>query len=159
MLLLIQKSTRILNLDSPTMTSSSLMGAFWRYSPPASTVGLLLSAGVFSGYPNGSYLFDTASYIGLAPLVAAAALLAICCIRKRRPDGRFLFLAVVGTFAFAAALPVFDFLRHLSTAVVMRSPARLFYVTTFSLAVALGAGVDAILTLKTRTRLAYAWWP
>ena len=39
---------------------------------------------------------------------------------------------------------------------IFRSPARLFYLTTFSLAVALGAGVDALLALKTRTRLAYA---
>jgi hypothetical protein len=111
---------------------------------------------VFHGYPNGAYLFDTASYIGLAPLVAALALLVLCVVRKRRPEGRFLFLAVIGVAAFLGALPLLEFVRHLTPGVFLRSPARLFYVTTFSLAVALGAGVDALLAWRGRIRLAFA---
>ena len=156
MLLLIQKSTRILNLNRP---DNDIVFPYRRilalFVPGIDGWPAGFGRRIFSGYPNGSYLFDTASYIGLAPIVAAAALLVVCCIRKRKPDGRFLFLAVVGTLAFAAALPLLDFLRHLSPAVILRSPSRLYYVTTFSLAVALGAGVDALLALKTRTKLAY----
>jgi hypothetical protein len=40
--------------------------------------------------------------------------------------------------------------------VILRSPSRLLYLTSFSLAVALGAGVDAVLALKVRAKLAYA---
>jgi hypothetical protein len=156
MLLLIQKSTRILDLNQP---NNDIVFPYRRilalFAPGIDGWPAGFGRRIFFGYPNGSYLFDTASYIGLAPIFAAAAMLAVCCLRKRKPDGRFLFLAVVGTLAFAGALPLLDFLRHLTPGVILRSPARLFYVTTFSLAVALGAGVDAVLALKTRTKLAY----
>jgi hypothetical protein len=157
MLLLIGKSTRILDLSRPDNDI-----AF-----PYRRVLALLVPGidgwpagfgrrVFHGYPNGAYLFDTASYIGLAPIAAAAALLVVCLMRKRRPESRFLFLALLGTAAFLGSLPLMDFVRDLSPAVILRSPARLFYLTTFSLAVALGAATEAVLALRTRTRLAYA---
>ena len=157
MLLLIQKSTRILDLDPP---ENDIVFPYRRvlalFAPGIDGWPAGFGRRIFSGYPNGSYLFDTASYIGLAPIIAAAALLLLCCFRKRRPDGRFLFLACLGSLAFAGALPLLDFLRHLSPAVILRSPARLLYLTTFSLAAALGAGVDAILALKARRKLAYA---
>jgi len=157
MLLLIQKSTRILDLNPP---DNDVVFPYRRilalFVPGIDGWPAGFGRRIFHGYPNGSYLFDTASYIGLAPIVAAAALLALCLARKRRPERRFLFLALLGTAAFLAALPLADFLRHISPAVILRSPARLFYLTTFSLAVALGAGTDAVLALTTRTRLAYA---
>ena len=157
MLLLIQKSTRILDLDPP---DNDIVFPYRRilalFAPGIDGWPAGFGRRVFHGYPNGAYLFDTASYIGLAPIVAAAALLLACCLRKRRPDGRFLFLACVGLAAFAGALPLLDPLRHLSPAVIFRSPARLLYLTSFSLAVALGAGVDALLALKARSKLAYA---
>ena len=156
MLLLIQKSTRILDLDQP---DNDIVFPYRRilalFVPGIDGWPVGFGRRPFSGYPNGSYLFDTASYIGLAPIVATAALLAICCLRRRRPEGRFLFLAAVGTLAFAGALPLFDFLRHLSPGIILRSPARLFYIATFALAVALGAGVDAVLSLRNRSKLAY----
>jgi hypothetical protein len=157
MLLLIQKSTRILDLDPP---DNDVVFPYRRilalFVPGIDGWPAGFGRRVFSGYPNGSYLFDTASYIGLAPIIAAAALLLVCCVRRRRPNGRFLFLAFVGSAAFLASLPLLDFLRHLSPAVIFRSPARLFYLTTFSLAVSLGAGVDAILALKMRRKPVYA---
>jgi hypothetical protein len=157
MLLLIRKSTRILDLDPP---DNDIVFPYRRvlalFNPGIDGWPAGFGRQIFHGYPNGSYLFDTASYIGLAPMVAAAALLVLCLIRRRKPDGRFLFLACLGSLAFLAALPLLDFTRHLSSAVIFRSPARLFYLTTFSLAVALGVGVDALLAVKTRTKLAYA---
>ena len=155
MLLLIQKSTRILNLDTPENDVAFPYGRILAlFAPGIDGWPSGFGRKPFTGYPNGSYLFDTASYIGLAPILAAAALLAICIVRKRRPDARFLFLAIVGAAAFLGALPLFEFLRHLGPGVILRSPARLFYITTFSLAVALGAGVDALLSL--RAKLVYA---
>jgi len=157
MLLLIQKSTRVLDLDAP---DNDIVFPYRRilalFVPGIDGWPAGFGRRPFSGYPNGSYLFDTASYIGLAPIIAAAALLVFCCLRRRKPDGRFLFLAFIGAAAFIAALPLLEFLRHLSPALILRSPARLFYVTTFSLAVALGAGVDSVLALKVHTRLVYA---
>ncbi|MEI9973900.1 MAG: hypothetical protein WDO73_18710 [Ignavibacteriota bacterium] len=97
MFLLIQKSTRILDLDAP---DNDVVFPYRRilalFAPGIDGWPAGFGRKPFSGYPNASYLFDTASYIGLAPIVAAAALLAMWCIRKRRPDGRFLFLAAVG---------------------------------------------------------------
>jgi hypothetical protein len=157
MLLLIQKSTRILDLNPP---DNDVVFPYRRilalFVPGIDGWPAGFGREVFHGYPNGSYLFDTASYIGLAPMVAAAALLALCLVRKRRPEARFLFLALLGTAAFLGALPLADFLRHISSAVILRSPARLFYLTTFSLAVALGAGTDAVLARRAHAKLAYA---
>jgi multidrug transporter EmrE-like cation transporter len=156
MLLLIQKSTRILDLDPP---ENDIVFPYRRilalFVPGIDGWPAGFGRQVFHGYPNAAYLFDTASYIGLAPIAAAAALLLLCCLRKRWPEGRFLFLAAVGFAAFAGALPLLDFLRHLSSAVIFRSPARLLYLTTFSLSVALGAGVDAVLAVKSRRKLVY----
>ena len=156
MLLLIQKSTRVLDLDPP---DNDVVFPYRRilalFVPGIDGWPAGFGRRIFSGYPNGSYLFDTASYIGLAPIVAAAALLLLCCLRKRRPEGRFLFLACVGSMAFLGALPLLNFLRHLSPALILRSPSRLLYLTTFSLSVALGAAVDAVLAMKAR-KLAHA---
>jgi hypothetical protein len=157
MLLLIQKSTRILDLNAP---DNDIVFPYRRilalFVPGIDGWPAGFGREVFHGYPNGSYLFDTASYIGLAPIIAAAALLTLCLVLKRMPESRFLFLALLGIGAFVGALPLVDFLRHISSAVIFRSPSRLFYLTSFSLAVALGAGIDALLALKTRTKLAYA---
>ncbi len=157
MFLIIQKSTRILDLDAP---DNDVVFPYRRilalFAPGIDGWPAGFGRGVFHGYPNASYFFDTASYIGLAPILAAAALLLLCLLRKRKPEGRFLVLAVIGLAAFLGALPLLDPLRHLTAGVILRSPARLLYLTTFSLAVALGAGVDALLALKTRGKAVYA---
>jgi hypothetical protein len=158
MLLLIQKSTRILDLDPP---DNDIVFPYRRilalFKPDIDGMPLAFGRTLFHGYPNGSYFFDTASYIGLAPILAAVALLVVCIVRKRKPDGRFLFLAVLGTAAFLGALPLLDFLRHLTPGVFLRSPSRLLYLTTFSLAVALGAGVDAVLKSAPSLAKARVW--
>jgi hypothetical protein len=160
MLLLIRKSTRVLDLDPPDNDIVFPYRRIWSLFAPGSDgwpSGFTgHAAHAFSGYPNLAYFYDTASYIGLAPIVAVAALLLLCCFRKRLPASRFLFLAVVGSVAFLGALPLLDFLRELSPALILRSPARLLYLTTFSLAVALGAAVDAVLAMRAGGKLLYA---
>jgi hypothetical protein len=152
MLLLIQRSTRVLNLDPPGNDLAL----------PYRRVLALINPGIdgwppgmkgaaehpFSGYGHTAYFWDTASYVGLAPLIAVAALLLLCCVRKHLPAGRWMFLACVGLIAFIGALPLFEFLRHLLPGVILRSPARLLYLSTFSLSVALGAAVDSVLAAK-----------
>ena len=114
MLLLIQKSTRILDLDPP---ENDMVFPYRRilalFVPGIDGWPAGFGRQAFSGYPNCSYLFDTASYIGLAPIVAAAALLAICLVRKRKPEARFLFLACRGNAPPSSArCRCSDFLRH-----------------------------------------------
>jgi hypothetical protein len=79
MLLLIQKSTRILDLNPP---DNDIVFPYRRilalFVPGIDGWPAGFGREVFHGYPNGSYLFDTASYIGLAPIIAAAALLTLC---------------------------------------------------------------------------------
>ena len=94
--------------------SCSRTGAFWRCSLPESTVGPPDSAGCLFRVSQRVVLVRyrlihraCAHHCGRGH---AAGLL----LRRRRPDGRFLFLAFVGTAAFLASLPLLDFLRHLS---------------------------------------------
>jgi len=160
MLLLIQKSTRILDLDPPNNDIAFPYGRILALFNPGIDgwpPGISRAAEhVFSGYPNLAYFYDTASYVGRAPIIAVAALLLICCFRKRLPEGRWMFLAAVGCIAFLGALPLLDFLRHLLPGTILRSPARLLYLTTFSLSIALGAAVDKVLAYKGSRTLAYA---
>jgi hypothetical protein len=98
----------------------------------------------FTGFPNPAYFWDTASYVGILPLVAIAAFGIGCVVRKRRPSSTWAFLACLGVSAFLCSLPLASPLLHLLPGTLLRSPARLLYLSTFCAAVALGAGVDAI---------------
>jgi hypothetical protein len=160
MLLLIRKSTRVLDLDAP---DNDIVLPYRRvlalFSPGIDGWPGAVNAAAhhsFSGYPNLAYFYDTASYIGLAPMIAVAALFLLCCVRKRLPSVRWLFLASIGLVALIAALPLMDFLRGLLPGLIFRSPARLLYITGFSLAAGLGAGVDAVLAFRGGDKLAYA---
>jgi hypothetical protein len=147
MLLLIGRSTRVLPLAAPindvAMPYGRLLAlvlpGFHGFPPPVD----LAETSPFSGYPNNAYFWDTASYLGLLPLVAIAALLAGCVLRRRLPERRWIFLSVLGTGAFLCSLPLAEPLLHLLPGTLLRSPARLLYLSTFSVAVALGNGVDA----------------
>ena len=160
MLLLIRKSTRVLPLDPADNDIAFPYHRLWALLDPGIDgwpLGVSRAAGnpfTHSGYPNSAYFFDTAAFVGIAPLVAVVVLLVLCCFRKRLPGSRWMFLACLGGAAFLGALPLLDFLRHLSPALILRSPARLMYLSTFSLAVVLGAAVDEVLSFK--RPLAYA---
>ncbi len=89
--------------------------------------------------------------------MAAAALVVFCLAQRRMPAPRWLFLAVIGLVALLGALPVFEPLRQMVPATIMRSPARLLYLCTFSLSIAFGAGIDALLRWNPLGRPVFAW--
>jgi hypothetical protein len=149
MLHLIQQSTRLLHLDPAendiTLPYRRLLALF---SPgidgwPA-PIGRA-AENPFSGYSTPAYFWDTASYTGIIPIIAITALFILYCVRKRLPARRWLFLTLIGLIGVLGALPLMDSIRHLIPAMILRSPARLLYLTVFSLAVGMGAGVDALL--------------
>lgn len=150
MLLLIGRSTRVLRLARADNDIAMPYGRLLALVVP----GIhgwprpveLADNHLFTGYPNMAYFWDTASYIGILPLAAIAAL-AIACIagwiaRRRLPDSRWKFLALLGLAAFLLSLPLASPLLHLLPGTLLRSPARLLYLSTFCAAVALGKGVD-----------------
>ncbi len=148
MLLFIGRSTRILHLAPPDndvfMPWSRLLALIAPGIQGWATPMDLSDQNPFSGYPNSSWFWDTASYIGLLPLIAVAGLGIRAVIRRRLPDWRWRFLAVLGTVALLGALPLALPILHLLPGTLLRSSARLLYLSTFCAAAALGAAVDAI---------------
>jgi len=148
MILLIARSTRVLALLPPendiAMPYSRLlalvMPGIHGWAQPVE----LADYHPFIGFPNPAYFWDTASYIGILPLVAIGALFIGCVVRKRMPDGRWRFLSYLGVGAFVCSLPLASPLLHLLPGTLLRSPARLLYISTFCAAVALGVGADAV---------------
>jgi hypothetical protein len=106
------------------------------------------SENLFRGYPNNAYFWDTVCYVGIVPLISLAGLLVLCVRRKRLPQGRWMFLLVLGTGAFFFALPAGQVLFHLLPGTLLRSSCRLFYLWTFCVAAALGASVDAVRRMR-----------
>jgi len=148
MLKLIGRSTRILHLAAPdndvVMPYSRLVALIVPGIQGWADPVTLSDKNPFTGYPNSSYFWDTASYIGILPLVAMAALPIVCIVRKRVPEWRWRFLVCLGVGAFLCSLPLAGPLLHLLPGTMLRSPARMLYMSTFCAAVALGTGVDAL---------------
>jgi hypothetical protein len=151
MLLLIRRSTRMLHLDPPsndvTMPYHRLLALLqpgvdgW----PASLD--LTGKPVFGGYPNAAWFWDTTSYVGLLPLAVIMWFLVRMIAKRRLPEWPWGFLAALGAGALLLALPTGGFLHRIIPAAVLRSPARLLYLSTFPASVALGCGVDAFLAI------------
>ncbi len=152
MALLIGRSTRVLSLAAAAndiaMPYRRLLALIWpgRDGWPAQLN--LPGERLFNGYPNLAYFWDTASYVGLLPLAGILFLLVRALVTKRLPDRPFTFLAIVGAGAFLLALPVSHPIYDLIPGTFLRSPARLFYVCTFSASVALGYAVSLLMTVK-----------
>ena len=148
MLKLIGRSTRVLRLAPPdndvVMPYSRLLALIVPGSHGWAGPVDLADKYPFTGFPNASYFWDTASYIGILPLVAIGALLIFCIVKKREPEWRFRFLIWLGVGALVCSLPPATPLLHLLPGTFLRSPARMLYMSTFGAAVALGAGVDAM---------------
>jgi hypothetical protein len=148
MILLISRSTRVLPLLPPdndiAMPYSRLlalvMPGIHGWAQPVE----LADYHPFTGFPNPAYFWDTASYIGILPLVTIGALFIGCVVRRRMPVGRWRFLSYLGAGAFVCSLPLASSLLRLLPGTLLRSPARLLYLSTFCAAVALGAGADAV---------------
>ena len=149
MLLLIGRSTRVLNLAAPNndiaMTFRRVLAlvvpGIDGYAIPVK----LSQEQPFTGYPTSAWFWDTASYMGILPLVAIAALVILCILRRQIPGQPWKYLALVGAGAFFLSLTVAQPLHHLLPGTMLRSPARLLYLSTFCAAVALGAATDALL--------------
>ena len=152
MLKLIGRSTRVLHLAAPdndvVMPYSRLLAlivpGIHGWADPVN----LADKFPFTGFPNASYFWDTASYIGILPLVAIAGLLILCVVKKRKPEWRSRFLIWLGAGALVCSLPLATPLLHLLPGTFLRSPARMLYMSTFGAAVTLGAGVDAARRLR-----------
>ena len=155
MLLLIQRSTRVLHLAPPdndiVMPYSRLLALL--VPGVHGWPGLLEhpSQHPFTGYPNDAYFWDTVAYVGLLPLIAILLLLIASVARKRVPAWPWSFLAAVGVGALILALPATSYLRAMTPGTFFRSPSRLLYLSTFAASVALGFGVSAFLKSKVFT--------
>jgi membrane protein YfhO len=145
MILLIQRSTRVLDLAPPSndiaMSYGRLLAMLWPGKDGWPQI--LGRQPIFGGYPNDSYFWDTASYIGLLPLAAILFLLVRTLRTKRLPAPPFAFLAVLGAGALLLSLPAAQPLYRLVHGTFFRSPSRLFYLCNFPSAVALGCAVNA----------------
>jgi hypothetical protein len=148
MFMLIGRSTRVLHLveadNNVVMPYSRLLALVIPWIHGWASPVTLADQQPFLGYPNNAWFWDTASYVGVLPLVAILALLAGCLMRRRLPESRWRFLACLGAGAFLCSLPLAEPLFHMLPGTLLRSPARLLYVSTFCAAVALGFTADAI---------------
>ena len=150
MLLLVMRSTRALPLKPPDNDISLPYGRLAALIVPGRDGWPDLiersRQHEFEGYPNDAYFWDTVSYIGLLPLAAMIALLIRSIRRRRIPNQPWLFLSGVGLGALVLALPIADPIRETFRLTLLRSPARLLYISTFCGAVALGCGVNSFLS-------------
>jgi hypothetical protein len=146
MLLLIGRSTRVLHLAAAGNDIPMPYGRLLALVIPGidgwpDSLGLA-GAKKFFGYPSDAYFWDTASYAGILPLVAIAAMAVRCATGRRLPELRWTFLAALSLAAFVCALPFASPLVHALPGTVLRSPARLMYICTFGAALATGAFID-----------------
>jgi hypothetical protein len=145
MALLIGRSTRLLPLKraaNDIIFPYHRLGSFvlpwkdgWPENLPTET------SRPFTGPAPGDF-FDTVCYVGIAPLAAVVLLTVIALLRRRRPREPWPFFAAVGIAALVTALPLLQQWIARLPGTLVRSPSRQLYVTTFALALALGAAVD-----------------
>lgn len=100
--------------------------------------------------PVRANFWDTVCYVGWVPLLAVVVLLIRSIARRRVPAVPWLLLAAIGVGALLLALPFARDSASLAGWTLLRSPSRLLYLTTFGLAVALGALVDLLLAASAR---------
>jgi hypothetical protein len=147
MLRLIGRSTRILPLDPP---QNDLAFPYWRlkaflfpWSDGWPTSVHRLPARLFSE-SNGAIFWDTVCYVGWLPWIAAAFLVERAIRGRRRPDRRLVLVAALGLGALLLALPFAQEFTSQFRVTLLRSPARLLYVTTFALSAVAAAAIDAV---------------
>ena len=148
MAMLVGRSSRLLALASAAndlaMPYGRLLAFFfpWRDGAPPR----------FRGYPD-SVFWDTVSYIGLLPWIAALLLFCFSARVKIEAPARkiALFMVALGIAGIVLSLPLVHQVTSLIPGTFLRSPARMIYLTGFALAVALGAGVHgAFAAVRTR---------
>src|SRR5262249_4646166 len=111
----------------------------------------------FHGFPEGVF-WDTFCYAGWAPWLAVVLL--ACLAWSTRRDRRILrparFVAALGVVGLLLALPPVRAITMYIPATLLRSPARLVYLSEFALAMALGAAVHVLDRLNLPARAAGA---
>ena len=146
MLLLIGRSTRVLGLAAADNDISMPYGRLLALIVPGidgwPDPVTLAERHEFSGYPSYAYFWDTAAYVGILPLIAIAGLGIRCAMQGRMPEFRWKFLALLSLAAFLCALPFASPLLHALPGTILRSPARLLYLSTFGASVAVGVFAD-----------------
>ena len=162
MLGLIARSTRVLPLDRApndlALPWGRLLALVLPFRDGAPSLPGAEHVPPFSGYPTHAYFWDCVNYIGILPLIAVLALVVVAVLRRAVPPPASLLAAISGA-ALLLALPPGGYLNDLVAATILRSPARLMYVTTFGLAMAAGALVHVLLRSRAprgMTRLAVA---
>jgi hypothetical protein len=157
MWLLLGRSTRVLDLERSANDISfaySRLPALllpWRDGWPSAVDRVPVVP--FVGHPNDAYFWDTFAYVGILPWLAAGGLLVLALWRRRAPGRRGRFYAALGVLSLLCALPWVEAVGDLVPGTYLRSPARLLYLTTFSLCLAVGAALQAAAPLA-RRRLA-----
>ncbi|HEV8112281.1 MAG TPA: YfhO family protein [Planctomycetota bacterium] len=147
MLQLIGRSTRILPLDR---AGNDLALPYWRLKaflfPWADGWPSQVQRAPEQPFvdPNVAYFWDTVCYVGWIPILAALFLLGRALVRRRWPAKPWVFLAVVAAGAVLVALPFAQALTNELRVTLLRSPARLLYLTTFALAAAIAVLVDEL---------------
>lgn len=148
MLSLLGRSTRTLALDPAANDLVLPWGRLLAAAVP-DVDGLPAPVGggvvpLFHGYPDDNSFWDTVLFTGSIPLVALGALGVASVVRRRWPTGPWLFLAVAGALALCGSLPIVEPLRALVPGTLLRSPARLGYVTVFAVALAMGLALQSL---------------
>ena len=145
---LTSRSTRLLALDRAANDLSLPYGRIgallfpWKDGWPASVQRT--PAVAFHGYPTQAYFWDSVSYVGWAPCLAAVALLVAWLVRRQRASRVAVFFTLAGALAFALSLPWVRELMSNVPGTFLRSPSRLLFVVSFCLALALAAGIERL---------------
>jgi Bacterial membrane protein YfhO len=151
--MLISRSTRILALAPPlndlSMPYARLVAFFfpWRDgAPPLLDPG---GSNPFHGYPSMTYFWDTVGYVGLLPWIAV---LALCCLRAKNKFNTserrlVVFVLAMGVAGIALSLPLVHQVTSLIPGTILRSPARIIFLTEFALAIALGIAVQSAVSM------------
>jgi hypothetical protein len=156
---LVCRSTRLLPLDAPDnniLFPYGRLPAFlfpWKNGFP----NPFDSTSLFTGYPNDAFFWDTVCYVGWLPLLALV-FLAIRQLRRRKlPDSPWPFFILLGILTLISALPFAERVLSLIPGTILRSPSRQIYLTTFALALALGAATDVLLSSTLLKRISCTW--
>jgi hypothetical protein len=149
MMLLVARSTRVLQLDPATNDLAFPYGRLaslflpWRDGWPEMLPRRPLVP--FAKYPHAAWFWDTTAYIGWLPWIAVAGLALLVAIKRTR-TGRFaVFIAIASALAFVLSLPFWQAITSHLPGTILRSPARLMYIVSFGLALATGAALDQLL--------------
>lgn len=149
MLLLIGRSTRVLDLEAATndlaMPYGRYLGFFlpWIHgaAPPLPWAKLHPFA-----YPTYEIFWDTFDYAGWMPWIAAILLLGLLIRRRVRLDGKSGFVLAMGIAGLILSLPLTQQVLSIIPGTLLRSPARWIYITELSLALGLGAAIGWIIS-------------